>query len=410
MPPPIRRVSALLGGRTEPGDRPPGTWAYSSQLALVLSGGGARAAYQVGVLAGLAQRLPGLEFPIVTGVSAGAINAISLAAHRGPLSGAVQVMEAGWHGLTVDQVYRLRPMRFARSAAAWLTRAVGRRAGPPVVRGLIDPQPLREFLARSVDLSGIDANIAVGRLRAAALSATSYTTGSSVTFVQGGPEVPTWQRAGRIAVRARLTLDHVMASAAIPIVFPAVRIGDEFYGDGGVRQTAPLAPAIHLGARAVLVIGLGAERVVRPPPAVGARPGSDYPTAAEAATLLMHAIFTDLLEADVERLERVNRLLAAIPPGVPPPDGLKPVEVLMLHPSRDLGALAAGHTDLLPRPMRAVVAALGGRREGTADFLAYLLFHPRYTSQLIELGVEDVGRHWPQVERFFAKLERSPAT
>jgi len=407
MPPPIRRVSALLGRRTDPGDRLPGEWAYSSQLALVLSGGGARAAYQVGVLAGLAQRLPGLEFPIVTGVSAGAINAISLAAHQGPLSGAVQVMETGWRGLTVDQVYRLRPMRFARSAAGWLTRAVGRRAGPTVVRGLIDPQPLREFLARSVDLPGIDANIAAGRLRAAALSATSYTTGSSVTFVQGGPEVPTWQRAGRIAVRARLTLDHVMASAAIPIVFPAVRIGDEFYGDGGVRQTAPLAPAIHLGARAVLVIGLSAERVVQ---SVGARPESDYPTAAEAATLLMHSIFTDLLEADVERMERVNRLLAAIPAGVPPPDGLKPVALLMLHPSRDLGTLAAGHTDLLPRPMRAVVAALGGRREGAADFLAYLLFHPGYTSQLISLGFEDVARHWPQIEQFFAKLERSPAS
>ncbi|MGH9260186.1 MAG: patatin-like phospholipase family protein, partial [Acidimicrobiales bacterium] len=139
MPPPIRRVSTVLGRRTDPADRLPGDWRYSSQLALVLSGGGARAAYQVGILAGLAERLPGLEFPIVTGVSAGAMNAISLAAHRGPLAGAVAAMEAGWLGLTVDQVYRLRPMRFARSAAAWLTRAVGRRARPAVVRGLLDP-------------------------------------------------------------------------------------------------------------------------------------------------------------------------------------------------------------------------------------------------------------------------------
>ncbi|MGH7645338.1 MAG: hypothetical protein ACREMR_07100, partial [Gemmatimonadales bacterium] len=136
-------------------------------------------------------------------------------------------------------------------------------------------------------------------------------------------------------------------------------------------------------------------------------PGSEYPTAAEAASLLLHAIFTDLVEADVERLERVNRLLAAIPPDVPPPDGLKPVELLMLHPSRDLGTLAAGHTDLLPRPMRAVVAAMGGQREGAADFLAYLLFHPVYTSRLIQLGFEDVVTHWPAIERFFAKLERT---
>ncbi|MGH7645679.1 MAG: patatin-like phospholipase family protein, partial [Gemmatimonadales bacterium] len=282
MPPPIHRVSTVLRRRTDPGDRLPGQWRYSSQLALVLSGGGARAAYQVGVLAGLAERLPGLEFPIVTGVSAGAINAISLAAHQGPLGDAVLAMEAGWRRLTVDQVYRLRPMRFASSAARWVMRAVGRRARPAVVRGLLDPQPLREFLAGSVDLPGIDAKVAAGRLRAVTLSATSYTTGSSVTFVQGGPDVPTWQRAGRIAVRARLTLDHVMASAAIPLLFPAVRIGDEFYGDGGVRQTAPLAPAIHLGARAVLVIGLAAARPApaRAPTPAASRgwPGLEYPT------------------------------------------------------------------------------------------------------------------------------------
>ncbi len=407
MPPPIRRVSTVLGRRTDPRERLPGEWRYSSRLALVLSGGGARAAYQVGVLAGLAERLPGLEFPIVTGVSAGAINAIFLAAHRGALGDAVVAMEAGWRQLTVEHVYRLRPMQFARSAARWIRRAVGRRAGPPVVRGLLDPQPLREFLEASVDLSGIAERVSTGRLRAVTLSATSYATGSSVTFVQGGPDVPTWQRAGRIAVRTQLTFDHVMASAAIPLLFPAVRIGDEFYGDGGVRQTAPLAPAIHLGARAVLVIGLSAERASRPPRSPASRPGSDYPTAAEAATLLLHSIFTDLMEADVERLERVNRLLAAIPPDVPPPDGLQPVELLMLHPTRDLRSLAAGHIELLPRSMRTLVGAMGGQREGAADFLSYLLFHPDHTSQLMQLGYDDVSTHWAQIERFFAKLERA---
>src|SRR5256712_6943672 len=247
-------------------------------LALVLAGGGARAAYQVGVLCAIAEQAPALEFPILTGVSAGAINAVYLAAHRGPLTAAAETLRAQWSRLTVDRVYRIRPMRIGRAVLRSLAQlALGRRRETAAVRGILDMEPLREFLASGLDLSGIDANIAAGRLQAAALSATSYASGDTVTFVHGPPDVPTWRRALRHAVRAQLTIDHVMASAALPILFSAVRVGDDFYGDGSVRQTAPLAPAIHLGARALLVI------TQAPDPGVGSPAPRlrRYPTLAE---------------------------------------------------------------------------------------------------------------------------------
>ncbi len=391
---------------TSPGERPPGTWRYSSRLALVLSGGGARGAYQVGVLAGLAERLPGLEFPILTGMSVGAINTIYLAAHPGPLPAAVAGLRSEWSGLTSDAVYRVRSFRLVRSALRWAWQgATGRRRDPVAVRGLTDTQPLREFLTRCVDVRGIGANIANRRLRAAALSATSYTTGRSVTFVQGTADTPVWERVQRIAVRTQLMHDHVMASAALPLVFPAVRIGDEFYGDGSVRQMAPLAPALHLGARAVVAIGLATPRT-----AASSARAADYPSAAEAMGLLFDAIFLDALAADAERLERVNRLLAALPPDIPPPDGLRPVELLLLHPTRDLGSLAAGQGGLLPPGVRRVIRALGGHRDAAAEFLSFLLFHPAHTSRLVDVGYEDVKTQWPAIERFFEKLERAAQT
>jgi len=389
--------------RTEPGERPPGTWRYSSHLALVLSGGGARGAYHVGVLAGLAERLPGLEFPILVGTSVGAINTAYLAAHAGPLAAAVAGLHAEWSRLTSDDVYRVRPTWLARSLLRWAWHGATRRRRDPVtVRGVADTEPLREFLERCVDLRGIAANVVSGRLRSVALSATSYTTGRSVTFVHGGSDTPTWERAQRIAVRTPLALDHVMASAALPILFPAVRIGDEFYGDGSVRQMAPLAPALHLGARAVVAIGLATPRAAGP----HAREGA-YPSAAEAMGLLFHAIFLDALEADAERLERLNRLLAALPPGAAAPEGLRPVELLLLHPTRDLGSLVAGQTRLLPPGVRLIFRALGGHRDAASELLSFLLFHPAHTSRLVEAGYEDVGAQWPVIERFFEKLERA---
>ncbi len=323
--------------------------------ALVLAGGGARAAYEVGVLAGVADRAPGLEFPIVTGVSAGAINAVHLAAHPGPLAAAVGALRAQWSRLVVERVYRIRPGRLARGLLLGAAHtALGRGGEAAAVRGLLDMSP-------------------------------------------------TWQRALRYAVRSRLTLDHVMASAALPILFPAVRIGDGFYGDGSLRQTAPLAPAIHLGARAILAVTQRSdpERPPSPPPAPAPR---EYPALAEVIGLLLHAIFLDALEADAERLERVNRLVTALPEAQRP-DGLRPVRLLMLRPSRNLGGLAAGCGVKLPPLVRWLVRGMGGQRATAVDFLSYLLFDPAYTNALIELGYDDVRAQWPLIERFLVATD-----
>jgi len=230
------------------------------------------------------------------------------------------------------------------------------------------------------------------------VSATSYASGETVTFVHGRPDAPTWRRALRSAVPARLTVDHVMASAALPILFPAVRVGDVFYGDGSVRQTAPLAPAIHLGARAILVVTQRSEPELAASRASALR---DYPTIAEVIGLLLHAIFLDALEADAERVERINRTLARVPPGAAP-EGLRPVSLLMLRPSRDLGALAAGSGAKLPPAVRWMVRGMGGHRATGVDFLSYLLFDPAYTSALIELGYADGLTQWPRIERFLS--------
>lgn len=368
----------------------------SSDLALVLSGGGARASYQVGVLAAIAERIPNLVVPILTGVSAGAINTAYLAAHPGPLKLAVDSLRGQWLRLMPETVYQMRTIRLARWGVRLAAQfAVGRMSGLSTVRGIMDMRPLGRFLAAIIDFPGIDVNLVAGRLRAVALTATSYTTGQTVTFVHGDPNVTLWQRAQRTAAYTRLSLAHVMASSAIPLVFPAVKIGGQFYGDGSVRQTTPLSPAIHLGAGRVLAIGMRTRQAPKPPALV-----SEYPTTAQVVALLFNAIFLDALDADAERLERTNRMLSAFPPGVQPPEKLKRVELLMLRPSRDLGSLAEGIKLRLPRTFDRVIQGMGGAGEGAQDFLSYLLFEPEYTGLLMELGYEDVMADWPRIEKF----------
>lgn len=368
-------------------------------LALVLAGGGARAAYEVGVLSAIAERAPALEFPIVTGVSAGAINAVYLAAHAESLPGAVAALRDHWSHLVVDRVYRIEPWRLVRALLRGVAGTLlGTRGGAAVVRGLLDMSPLRESLAARLDFTGIDAKIAAGRLRAVALSTTSYASGETVTFVHGTPDTPMWRRAMRSAVRARLTLDHVLASAALPILFPAVRLGESFYGDGSVRQTAPLAPAIHLGAQAILAVTQRSEPERAASPASAPR---DYPTLAEVIGMLLHAIFLDALEADAERIDRINQTLARVPAGAAP-DGLRPIRLLMLRPSRSLGALAATSGAKLPAAVRWAVRGMGGQGATAVDFLSYLLFDPAYTTALIELGYADGRAQWPRIEQFLA--------
>jgi NTE family protein len=373
-----------------------------ADLALVLSGGGARASYQVGVLAAVTERVPELEVPILTGVSAGAINATSLASSPSSFSAAVGTLRREWKGLTADNVYRVRPVSVVRSSIRWLLQfLLGKRSGPGVVRGLMDMSPLRRVLSQTMVMDGIARNIAAGRLDAVALSATSYTTGRTVTFVQGSDNVPTWQRAQRAAVRTELRLDHVLASAAIPIVFAAVKLEDGFYGDGSVRQTAPLAPAIHLGARKLIAVSMRMPRE----PAAPSVPIGDYPAAAEVVSLLFNAVFLDSIDADAERMDRINQLVAALPPSQASPAGLRKVDLLLLRPSRDLGLLAHGYETKLPSLVRLAVQGMGGRRARGSDMISYLMFEPSYTETLMDLGYSDASAQWPRIEEFLAGCE-----
>ncbi|UCD23379.1 MAG: patatin-like phospholipase family protein [Gemmatimonadota bacterium] len=373
-----------------------------ADLALVLSGGGARASYQVGVLAAITERMPELEAPILTGVSAGAINATSLASSAGPLASAVGTLRREWKRLTPDDVYCVQPTSIVRSSVTWLLRLLMRkRSGPGVMRGLMDMTPLRQHLTETMVLDGIARNIAAGRLDAVALSATSYTTGRTVTFVQGHEDTPVWERALRVAVRTELRLDHVLASAAIPIVFAAVKLEDGFYGDGSVRQTAPLAPAIHLGARKLIAISMKTQR----DPVWPSVPIGDYPATAEVISLLLNAVFLDSIDADSERLERVNQLVAVLPQGYATPQGLRRVDLLLLRPSRDLGLLAKGYEPKLPSLVRFVVRGMGGRRERGYDLVSYLMFDPAYTETLMDLGYSDAAAQWPRIEQFLEVSE-----
>jgi NTE family protein len=369
-------------------------------LGLVMGGGGARAAYQVGFLRALARRRPDLATPYLTGVSAGAINAALLASHHGTFQQAVEELHGLWAHLRVENVFRVDAAslgwQLLRTAAALVSGGV---RATPRIRGLVDTAPLRTFLAEALhavegELTGIGSNLERDRLRALALSTTSYTTGQSVTWVQG-EEIREWERPQRISKRTTMTVDHVMASAALPLFFPAVRLDDGWYGDGGVRLAAPLSPALHLGATRILAIS---TRYDRSADEAERAEVEGYPPPAQIVGVLMNSIFLDLLDQDALRLERFNRLLERLPPSER--DGLRPVKLMTLRPSRDLGRLASRYEPQLPRLFRFLTRGLGTRETESPDFLSLILFQPDYLQALMATGEEDGEARMEEIEAF----------
>ena len=344
-----------------------------SSLALALSGGGARAAYQVGVLAGIAEQARvSPSFPIITGVSAGAINAAALAAHsQRPFEQSVAMLEQAWLGMSTSSVFRTGPFSVLRTGLKSLGMLL---SGRLQARGLLDSRPLRRTLSNYFTREDIEANLDAGCLTALALSSTSYPTGRTVTFVHGGRNVPMWTRAGRVAQREAITVDHVLASCALPILFPAVRVGQEYLGDGSLRQLTPLAPAVHLGAGRLLAVSV---RYPRSPDEEARRQVTGYPPAAQVLGMLFNAVFLDALEHDAERLQRINDWLGQLPAGGPRPSGLRPIELVVLRPSQDLGRLAADLEHCLPGPLRYLVRSLG-TGHSAPDLLSFILFERPY--------------------------------
>ncbi|TVP75131.1 MAG: patatin [Gemmatimonadales bacterium] len=375
-------------------------------LGLVLGGGGARAAYQVGVLRAIARVRPNLEVPILTGVSAGAINAIHLARHAGTFAEAVEDLAHLWLGLRMDRVFRTDLPSLALTSLRWGLRLLSGGMGPSsrssagpsaaeAPRSLVDVSPLRRFLCEALQvrsgsepIPGINHRIQEGHLRAVSLSTSSYTTGRSVTWVQGASDVELWERPLRRSRMTSLTLDHVMASAALPLFFPAVPIGTEWFGDGGIRLVAPLSPAVRLGAGRVLALSTRFDRMPGEDPIP--RELDPYPPPAQVAGQLMNAVFLDLLDQDTLRMERMNRVLEALPPDSQEAAGdLRPVRLQAIRPSVDLGRRAADFEVDLPRGVRFLFRGLGTRETRSPDVLSFLLFDPGYIGALMELGERD---------------------
>jgi NTE family protein len=371
-----------------------------SDLGLVMGGGGTRAAYQVGFLRCVARQFPELQVPYITGVSAGAINAALLASHHGSFIQAVGEMSQLWGRLTVEDVFKVDTRSLSMNGFRWLRQlASGGLGGAPRVRGLVDTAPLRNFLTEVLhavdgELTGIQYNLDHGRLKALAISTSSYSTGQSVTWVQGS-DIQEWARPQRKARSTTMTVDHVMASAALPLLFPAVQLDNSWYGDGGIRLTAPLSPALHLGARKIMAISTRYERSAEEaeePTVYG------YPPPAQVMGVLMNSIFLDLLDHDTVRLERLNQLLDSLPPEHR--DGFKPVKLLTLRPSMDLGKLAYEYESQLPKAFRFFTRGLGTKQTRSPDFLSLVLFQPDYLTKIMEVGEADAAARADDIAEF----------
>jgi NTE family protein len=392
----------------------------ADKTGLILTGGGARAAYQVGVLDAIASILRDAgwapernPFNVVCGTSAGAINATALACRIDNFGRSVQSLMDVWSNFTVDQVYRADSLGIIRSGARWLSLfSFGWllrkwHANPP--QSLLDNTPLVTLLHRLLDLPRLDRALSSGVLDALAVTASSYTGGQHVTFYQSESEFDPWKRIQRSAIRDQISVEHLLASAAIPFIFPAVPIfydgHCEYFGDGSMRQTAPLSPVIHLGANKVLVVGagrMGGEKRSAQDPA------AQYPTLAQVAGHALSSIFLDGLAVDIERIRRVNQTLSFLTPEQRSRTPLRPIETLVIAPSQRIDDIASRHVGSLPRPVRVMLGGIGATEARGGVLASYLLFEKSFTNELIALGQKDTFERRDEVLLFFEPKLGSP--
>lgn len=375
---------------------------WAQDIGLVLPGGGARCAYQVGVMKGIAELLPrraACPFRVISGTSAGAINAVVLATRARLFRRAVADLERVWANFRTEQVFRADTLTMLKSSLHWLIALVLGGLGDANPKSLLDNRPLAELLSRNIDFSAIDRSIDRGYLDAVAVTAAGYQSARSVSFFQGREGLEPWIRVRRRGYPARLQLEHLMASVAAPMIFPPVLMGREYFGDGAMRQATPLSPAVRLGAERLLVIGVRNEE---PEPAPDPEAPVPHPTFGTIAGYMLDALLMDGLSSDLERLTRINLILDQCPGRRIEGDfgSLRFIDALIMMPSRDLRDVAVRYLHEMPRPVRLLLRGLGALNYGGRQLVSYLLFESGYTRELIRLGYQDAMQRREELRDF----------
>ncbi|MDE2116969.1 MAG: patatin-like phospholipase family protein [Betaproteobacteria bacterium] len=378
------------------------------KIGLILTGGGARAAYQVGVLKAIAEILPRHAhnpFSIICGTSAGALNAVTLAVNALHFRKGVQYLLSIWNNSRVEDIYRSDPVGVFNNSGRWLAGLLLSSMGINKLNrvSLLDNSPLVTFLEETLPCEKIQESINAGVLYALSITASGYGSGHSVTFYQGAKGIRPWKRARRLGIPARIEVKHLLASAALPFIFPAVRINREYFGDGSMRQIAPISSALHLGANRVLVIGVG-QGTAEPPKR--SRIG-DYPSLAQIAGHALNSIFLDSLEVDLERLQRINRTMSMMPEEARQKTNLRHVDVLVIAPSQSIEKIAERYAANLPWTIRFLLRWVGAMRRSGANLVSYLLFEKAFCRALIDVGYQDAMRRKEEILAFFEQPEAS---
>lgn len=374
--------------------------------ALILSGGGARAAYQVGVLQAVSDILPHLKnpFPIISGTSAGAINAAALAAHPGTFNRSAHDLADTWRALEIEQVFKSDWPSLLYGGTRVMASLAHERFRGKKPLALLDNSPLRELLSSVINFSNIQRKIDKGSLEALSITALGYNSGESVSFFQGQPNLRGWRRYRRVGSPSTITVEHLMASSAIPAVFPTVKLSKEYFGDGAMRQMAPISSALHLGANRVFIIGVSGNRAVGPWGHSGKFvPPKRSPSMAQILGQMMNSAFIDSLEGDIEHLERINELLALVPDKDRDKTGyLREVDTLIISPTKRLDRIAGRRIRSLPKSLRFFMRSSGvTAKSGGSAAASYLLFSHEYCNELLELGYQDAMWEREKIERFF---------